>query len=80
MRADPIVPLLVYLPASRIDPLDCLGARGWVDPNEASEVTKSEKRTLNEIHCLQETVEPIKLWRQAHHFSKYAKLQNQYLL
>lgn len=55
MRADPIVPSLIHFSVFWIHPLDCLGPRGWVDPNEASEVTKSEKRMISEIHCLQDS-------------------------
>lgn len=58
MKADTVVPLLMHLPTSWTDPLCHLCARGWVDPNEASEITKSEKKTLNEIRCLQKQQTP----------------------
>jgi len=46
MKADTVVPLLMHFHTFWIDPLCHLCARGWVDPDEASEVTKSEKRHL----------------------------------
>lgn len=46
MKVDIAVPLLLHLPTSWTDPLCGLCARGWVDPYEASEVRKLEKRHL----------------------------------
>lgn len=55
MRADTVVQLFLPLPTSWTDSLCHLCTRGWVDPYKASEVTKSEKKTLNEIPCLKKS-------------------------
>lgn len=68
MKADIAVPLILHLTISWTDPLCHLCARGWLD-----HYLKSQNQ---EVHCLQEAAEPIKLWRQAYQFSKCAKLQN----
>lgn len=52
MRADTAVSLRLYLSTSWANPLGHLCATGWVDPDEASEVAKSYKKTINEVHCL----------------------------